>query len=105
MLEIKGFSVFQGNPQSSDEKPDFWNRFTEDTQGILCTSNVYLKKPETKKAKKEERNLHSNHYPSVMKEQLTMVQEQNKNRKIVVPGIISEPEGSVRKIQKRALLH
>ena len=34
------------NWQSSDQKPNFWNRFREDTlteQTFLCISNDYLK--------------------------------------------------------------
>ena len=43
MTEIKALSLFQGNPQSSDQKPDFWNSSTKQTQ----------KGPGTKKSKKE----------------------------------------------------
>ena len=42
MTEIKALSLFQGNPQSSDQKPDFWNSSTKQTQ----------KGPGTKKSKK-----------------------------------------------------
>ena len=37
MTEIKVLSVLQGNPESSDQKPDIWNSFTEQ---FLCTSNT-----------------------------------------------------------------
>ena len=43
MTEIKALSLFQGNPQSSDQKPDFWNSSTKQTQ----------KGPGTKKSKEE----------------------------------------------------
>ena len=43
MTEIKALSLLQGNPQSSDQKPDFWNSSTKQTQ----------KGPGTKKSKKE----------------------------------------------------
>ena len=37
---------YSGNQQSSDQKPNFWNRFREHTlteQTFLCISNAYLK--------------------------------------------------------------
>ena len=40
MFQIKALSYFQGILQSNDQKPDFWNSFTEQTQKFLCTSNV-----------------------------------------------------------------
>ena len=58
MIENKALFFFQGNPQSSDLKPDFWNSFTKQTQQFLCTSNAQLKGPGTKKAKKEQWNRH-----------------------------------------------
>ena len=64
-------SFFEGHPQSSDQKPDFWNSFTKQVQQFLCTSNTWLKGLETKKAKKEHRNRHNNYYVAAMKEQLT----------------------------------
>ena len=47
MIEIKALSLFQGNPRSSDQEPDFWNSFTKQTQPFACTSNAQLKKPES----------------------------------------------------------
>ena len=51
MIEIKALSFFQGNPQICDQKPDSYNSFTKQTQQFPCTSNAWLKGPETKKAK------------------------------------------------------
>ena len=31
--------IFQGNPQICDQKIDFFNTFTEQTQQLLCTRN------------------------------------------------------------------
>ena len=59
MIEIKALSYFQGNPQSSVHKPNFWNSFTKQTQQFQCTSNVKLSRKETKKAKKEQENRHN----------------------------------------------
>ena len=32
--------LFQGNAQSSNLKPDFWNSVTKQTQQFLCTNNT-----------------------------------------------------------------
>ena len=59
MIEIKALSIFQGNPQSRDQEPDFWNRFRKQTQQSPCTSITLLKGPGPKKAKKEQLNRHN----------------------------------------------
>ena len=59
MVEIKALSIFQGNPQSSDQEPDFRNGFTKQTQQSPCTSITLLKGPGTKKVKKEQLNRHN----------------------------------------------
>ena len=78
MIEIKALSYFQGNPQSSVHKSNFWNSFTKQTQQFQSTSNVKLSRKETKKAKKEQENRHSNDHVPVVKEQLTTILKQNK---------------------------
>ena len=65
VTEIKALSLFQGNPKSWDEEPDFWNSFTKQTQQFLCTNNTELKGLETKKAKNEQRNIHNYHAPAI----------------------------------------
>ena len=52
MIVIKALSLFHGNPQTSDLKPDFWNCFKK-KQHFPCTSNTQLKGSEKEKAKKD----------------------------------------------------
>ena len=54
VIEITALSLFHGNSQSRDQKPDFWNSFTKQIQKFLRPGNAKLKEPETKEAKKEQ---------------------------------------------------
>ena len=56
-------SLFQGNPQISDLKPDFRNSFTKQTQHFPCTCNTQLKGAETKQKRYNETDTATIMYP------------------------------------------
>ena len=90
VIQIQQISLFQGNPQRGDQKVKFWNSFTKQSQQFLCTSNIQLKRPETKKIEKEQGNRHNNYHVLNMKEQLTTIKKQNKKiEKISYPPFVS----------------
>ena len=62
MIEIKTLSLFPENPQNNDEIPHFQNSLTQQIQQFLSTANCYLKEPETKKIKKQQRNRDNSHH-------------------------------------------
>ena len=40
VIEMRALSLFQGNPENSDLKPDFWNGFTKQTQNIYIQVKI-----------------------------------------------------------------
>ena len=105
VIEMKTLSLFSENPQSNDHMSDFWNRFTQQTQQFLCTSNSWLKGAETKKIKERQRNRHNNHHCSShlnketenVREQNTKIQEKNATRPLLAlphPDINQPPSPS-----------
>ena len=91
MTVIKALSLFHGNPQTSDLKPDFWNCFKK-KQHCPCTSNTQLKGSEKKKGKKIQSNRHMNYHVPTMTEQLKIAQKQNKREKLCYPPPVSSPK-------------
>ena len=79
MIVIKALSLFHGNPQTSDLKPDFWNCFKK--KHFPCTSNTQLKGSEKEKAKKVQWKKHKNYNVPTMTEQLTIAQKQKEKWK------------------------
>ena len=74
-LKLK-HSPFFKEIQSREQKPDFWNSFTKQTQQFLCTSKCLLKGTRDKESQKQEqRNRCNNYHAPVMKEQLRTTQK------------------------------
>ena len=82
MIEIKALPLFQGSPQISDQKSDFWNSFTKQTQQFPCSSNTPNKRGQRQGKQKRNNEIDTNKLSCTSHEkQLTTAQKQKEKQK------------------------
>ena len=79
MTEIKELSLFQENPQISDQKPDFRNSFKKQTRQFPCSSKHLIKGARDKERKKRNNETDvTSYHVAAMEEELTTAQKHEK---------------------------